>query len=371
MAEPIRVLQVFAKMNRGGAETMIMDLYHHIDRTKVQFDFIVHTAEKCDFDDEIEQLGGNIYSMPKYNGKNHFIYKKAWDDFFKEHSEYNIIHGHLRSTAAIYLKIAKRYGMITIAHSHSTSSGNGYKAFVKNLLQHQIKFTSDYMLACSYDAGKWLFGGKNIELNKCKNLKNAIEISKFIFNKDVRMKVRKDLNLDGKYVVGHVGRFYPPKNHEFVIDVFNLIKKEKDNAVLILIGDGPDRKIIEDKVQKFGLGNSVIFLGVRSDVNELIQAMDVFLFPSKYEGLGIVLIEAQASGLKCIVSDLIPEEAFVTDLVESISLKKSTDVWKTAILKYSDGYPRRNTYEEIKAKGYDIIDTANWLENFYLSIKNN
>ena len=366
MGEIKRVLHVFGRLNRGGAETMVMNLYRNIDRSKVQFDFIVHTTDKCDYYDEIKSLGGKIYSIPAYIGKNHFQYKKAWLNFLKRHQEYKIIHGHVRSTAAIYLKIAKKYGLVTIAHSHSTSSGVGFSAIVKNILQYPIRYTADYLFACSSNAGEWLYGKKACQKEKFFIIKNAIDAKKFIYDEDKRNEMRREFNLEDKYVIGHIGRFNSPKNHKVLIDIFKELHDKNDKTVLILVGDGELKPIIEKKVADLELSNSVIFTGVRSDIPELLQAMDIFLFPSLFEGLGIVAIESQAAGLHCIVADTIPDEAFITDLIEKVSLNLSTDLWVEKILKYADGYERSNTYQKIKLSGYDIRKTAKGLEEFYL-----
>lgn len=370
MSEPIRVLQVFAQMNRGGAETMIMNLYRNIDRTKVQFDFIVHTNEKCAFDDEIMSLGGHIYRVPRYTGKNHFQYKKAWQEFFKKHPEYKIIHGHVRSTASIYLKIAKKYGLTTIAHSHNTSSGTGFSAAVKNLMQYPIRYTADHLFACSMSAGKWLFGEKALKKENFHILKNAIDTKKFIFNKSIRAEKRQELQVGNRFLIGHVGRFHPQKNHDFLVNVFKEIHDRNKNAVLLLVGDGELRESIKNKVDDLGLTDNVIFTGVRSDVPELFQAMDVFLFPSNYEGLGIVVVEAQAAGLPCVVADTIPVEAFISDLVTELSLTQSKIDWAMSVLEHVNEkeYERPNTMNLIKNKGYDILDTSKKIEQFYLNI---
>ncbi|HEM3672388.1 TPA: glycosyltransferase family 1 protein [Streptococcus suis] len=367
MNEPLRILQVFAEMNRGGAETMIMNLYRNIDREKIQFDFIVHTQEKCAFDDEIEQLGGRIYKVPKYVGTNHLSYKNAWKNFFMSHSDYKIIHGHVRSTASVYLKIAKKYNLTAIAHSHSISSGSGIKAVIKNLLQYPIRHISDYFIACSESAGRWLFGDKIVASNKFKILNNAIEIEHFTFNNQVRDTIRKEFSIEDKYVIGHVGRFHPTKNHEFLIDIFKSVQSKVNNSVLLLIGDGALKESIRMKVRKEKLENSVIFAGVRSDVHDIFQGMDLFLFPSLFEGLGIVVVEAQAAGLNCIVSDQIPDEAIITKLVDKVSLSKSPEYWSEVAIKKIN-YKRKDTSEFIKAAGYDIKETAKWLENFYIGL---
>lgn len=368
MSNPVRVLQVFAEMNRGGAETMIMNLYRNIDLSKIQFDFIVHTEEKCAFDDEINKLGGRIFRIPKYKGINHITYLKNWEHFFKIHPEYKIVHGHVRSTASIYLKAAQKYGLTTIAHSHNTSSGSGISAIAKSVLQYPIRYVADYLFACSEAAGEWLFGKQACKKGNFHILNNAIDARKFIFNSDIRDRKRKEFQLEGKFVIGHVGRFHTQKNHEFLIDIFKEVHEKNDNAVLLLVGEGNLQDSIQEKVYNLGLNSNVIFTGVRSDISELFQAMDMFVFPSLYEGLGIVLIEAQASGLPCVVTDTIPKEALVTDNVEQISLTKSPESWTGAIFQRFDKYERTNTFEEIKNRGYDIEESCMWLQEFYLGL---
>ncbi|MDC3411847.1 glycosyltransferase family 1 protein [Terrihalobacillus insolitus] len=355
-------------MNRGGAETMIMNLYRNIDRSKIQFDFIVHTEDKCAFDDEIYKLGGRIFRVPTYKGTNHLPYLKNWEHFFKKHPEYKIIHGHVRSTASIYLKIAKKYGLITIAHSHSTSSGNGLSAIAKNVLQFPIRHVADYFFACTKTAGEWLFGKKTCQKENFHIFKNAIDAKKFVFNNVVRSRVRKELRIEDKFVIGHVGRFHSSKNHEFLIDIFKNVHKKNDNAILLLVGDGDLQDTIRKRVYNLGLDNNVIFTGVRSDIPELFQAMDMFVFPSLYEGLGIVLIEAQATGLPCVIANTIPKEALITDNVKQFSLTESPKVWTEAILKRMDSYERKSTYAKIKDSGYDIEESHRWLQEFYLGL---
>jgi glycosyltransferase involved in cell wall biosynthesis len=368
MSNPVRVLQVFAEMNRGGAETMIMNLYRNIDRSKIQFDFIVHTEDQCAFDDEIYKLGGKIFRVPAYKGTNHLTYLKKWEHFFKKHQEYKIIHGHVRSTASIYLKTAQKYGLTTIAHSHNTSSGNGFSAIAKSVLQYPVRYVADYLFACSEAAGEWLFGDKACKKRNFYILNNAIDTKKFIFNNDIRDKKRKELQIEGKFVIGHVGRFHPQKNHEFLIDIFKEVYDKNDNAILLLIGEGDLQGSIQKKVYNLGLDNNVIFTGVRSDIPELFQAMDMFVFPSLYEGLGIVLIEAQASGLPCVVADTIPKEALIIENVEQVSLTKSPEIWREAILQRIDSYDRISTYAKIKNCGYDIEESRSWLQEFYLGL---
>lgn len=369
MERPVRILHVLGTLNRGGAETMVMNLYRNINRSKIQFDFVKHTTEKCDYDEEIYKLGGRIFSISRYKGKNHFIYKKEWQKLFTDNHDYKIIHGHMRSTAAIYLKIAKKYGLITIAHSHSTASrGNRIQILIKNIMQYPIRYIADYLFACSNEAGKWLFGKKAVKKNNYRILKNAIDIKKFSYNNDIRNEIRKKLNIENKFVIGHVGSFTYPKNHKFLINVFQQVVRKNKNAMLLLIGDGEKRKSIEKQIYELGIQDNVILTGVISNVNDYMQAMDVFVFPSKYEGLGLVIIEAQAAGLQCIVSDSIPEEVYITEYVHQVGLRDLHKKWINEIFKYNICYGRKNTYENIKRNGYDICCMSKKLEKFYLEL---
>ncbi|MEK3837778.1 glycosyltransferase family 1 protein [Paenibacillus sp. FSL R7-0128] len=360
---PVRILHVFGIMNCGGAETFIMNVYRNIDREKIQFDFIVHSEDKGYYDDEIEALGGTIYSIPKFKGKNIREYIKSWNVFFDTYKDYQIIHSHIRSTASVFLSMAKKRGIITIIHSHNTSSGKGIIATIKNLLQLPLRKISHYRFACSIDAGEWLYGKKKFEV-----MNNAIDAKKFTFDQSTRDRYRKELELVDKFVVGHIGRFHEQKNHEFLLDMFKSLNTKHPNTVLLLIGDGDLRYTIERKIIKLGLQNSVVLLGVRSDIPQLLQAIDVFAFPSIYEGLGIVVIEAQAAGLPCVISDVVPSEVGITDLVKFISLKENPEYWAKEVITSRDSNIRKSTFEKIKKANYDVKDQVKLLEDFYLKI---
>ena len=369
MSEPMRVLHVLGCLNREGAETMIMNLYRNINRTEIQFDFIVHVTDKCDYDDEILEMGGRIYRIPHFCGKNYFQYKKAWSMFFESHPEYKIIHGHLRSTASIYLSIAKKYGRITIAHSHSTSSrGNMPEQFIKNILQLPIRHIADYLFACSDEAGKWLFGEKSIKANNYKVIKNAINIEKYAFDEDKRNKMRKDLNIQNKFGVGHVGSFTPPKNHKFLIEIFYEICRKNENALLLLIGDGELRMQIEKQIEALLVQDKIILTGIVSNVNDYMQAMDVLVFPSIFEGLPLAIVEAQASGLPCIISDAITDEVRITSKIRAVSLSKRADEWADIAISVKTT-ERANVKHIIEKSGFDIRDTVEKLSLFYESIE--
>ena len=362
MREPIRVLHVIRLMNHGGVENMIMNLYRHIDRTKVQFDFVQNSNETAVYDSEILSLGGRIYHCPHYNGKNHFQYTKWWNDFFKKHKkEYSIVHGHLGSTAAIYLSIAKKYGCYTIAHSHNTSGNLTFRLF-----SFPTRFVADHFFACSKEAALSRYGKKvAADPNKCSIIYNAINIEKFIYNPLVRSRMRNQLHVtDDSLLVGHVGQFREQKNHMFLLQIFLKLHQLVPDSKLVLIGEGDLRNSIEQFIKNNNLSQSVILTGARSDVYDFYQAMDVFVMPSLYEGLPVSLIEAQTAGLPCVVADTISTDAAVTDLVEFIPLD-DVEKWIEAIRnKY--GFIRKNTRLDIQKAGYDVNTTSKWLEDFYL-----
>ncbi len=364
--EPIRILHVIGIMNRGGAETMIMNLYRNIDRNKVQFDFVENSSEPAAFDEEILSLGGKIYRCPHYNGKNHFAYVKWWNTFFQKHpAEYPIVHGHLGSTAAIYLSVAKKHGAYTIAHSHSAGSGSAmYRMFA-----YPTRYIADKFFACSKDAGISRYG-KTVgnDSVRCQVLNNAIDARRFSFNQETRKQVRSELHIaENAIVIGHVGRFVEAKNHLFLIDVFADVRKRDPNAVLLLIGDGERRAEIQAAIAEKHLDDAVILTGVRSNVWDFYQAMDVFMFPSVYEGLPVSLVEAQAAGLPCCVSSNVPKDSAITDLVQFISLEDRSEKWAEIALR-SVKTSRPDMLSEIQNAGFDVISTANWLENFYLNV---
>lgn len=364
MGEPIRVLQVVTHMNRGGLETMLMNYYRNIDRNKVQFDFLTHRpeSEKKDYDDEIRSLGGKIYHMPVLNPFSPG-YKKSLDRFFQEHKEYKIVHSHLDCLSAYPLKAAKKNGMpVRIAHAHTTLVENNIKKYIKLFSKKLIPKYATNLFACGKLAGEWMFEGKTFQI-----LNNAIDTKKYIFDLDIRKKKREELGISkNEYVIGHVGNFTPPKNHAFTIELFAEICKKKENVRLVLVGGGDASQQYKEKALELGISDKIIFTGMRTDVPDLMQAMDVFLFPSIYEGLPVTLVEAQAAGLHCIVSDNVTREVAITELIEFISLNENKNVWTDRILKYENS-ERGNMLTEIEDGQYDIVKNAKWLEEFYLN----
>lgn len=359
----IRILMVVHEMNRGGIENFIMNLYRTIDRDSIRFDFVVHINEKCAFDDDIESLGGKIYHCPDYRIINHFDYSRWWNNFFKEHNEYKIIHSHLDSSANVHLRIAKRYGLTTIAHSHSSSEGFGIRAMVKAILKVNFNQCCDYRLACSQKSGKWLFGKKEFEV-----INNGIESSKYIYNIDVRNELMKEIGIpNNELVIGHVGRIDKNKNQSFVIDVIKELNNMNISTSFLSVGSGIGLESLKEKSKKLGLENKVMFLGLRNDVSKIVQCFSIFVMPSIYEGVPVSAIEAQASGLKCLMSDTISKETDVTGNVEFMSLEKSPKEWAEKIVSMLP-YERKNTQQKIIDAGYDIKSTAEWLTDFYIKL---
>ena len=368
MSKPIRVLHVIGIMNRGGAETMIMNLYRHIDRSKVQFDFVENSNEPAVFDEEILSLGGRIFRCPHYSGKNHFTYVKWWNDFFKAHPrEYPIVHGHLGSTAAIYLLIAKKYGAYAIAHSHSSGTDHSLHSYLYRMMSYNTRNVADYFFACSEAAGTDRFGRKVISGDHYAVLNNAIDVNQFSYNSRVREVVRDELGIgQNQLVVSHIGRYTKEKNHEFILKIFSELRKLGIGARLLMIGDGTLRTHIMQMAEQASLSSDVIFTGVRSDVERLMQAMDVFVLPSLYEGLPVTMVEAQAAGLPCIISDKVPPECILTEgLVDVMPLSASPGAWAEKILA-KRAIPRTDRRAEIAAHGFDITTEAVKLQEFYL-----
>lgn len=367
MSDPIRVLMVIGKMDRGGAETIVMNLYRNINRNRVQFDFAVHTYDKGDYDDEILALGGRIFYFPQYKVYNEIIYRKKWNEFFKTHgSEFKFVHGHIGSCATIYLSEAKKFGIKTIAHSHSCMNGLYGKCF--KILSFPQRYIADWFLGCSDEAGIDRFGKKVVSNYKIyKTLSNGIDAKAYIYNPKIRNEYRKRFNVDDKLVIGHIGRFTYAKNHKFLIDVFKEIRKMREDSVLALVGRGELETEIREYVEKAGVSDSVIFGGVRSDISDFLQMYDVFVFPSIYEGLGIALVEAQAAGLPCIISDIIPSIACVTPNCKKLPLNDSPKAWAAEIIDMYEKTDRTNTYEYIKKSGFDIESVAQKLEDFYVT----
>lgn len=367
--EPIKVLHIAPKMSSGGGiENTIMNYYRNINHNYVQFDFLVHSKDVTNFDKEIEMLGGKIHRVTHYHEN---IIKNIIETLkvFRQNDEYDIIHIHTSSGIklldGLIARICRKKHIIFHSHSYFPTKKLTYK-----ITTIFFRIIGTDFLACSQQAGKFFFGEKIVNSSKFKVINNAIDIERYMFNKEVRFKVKRNLEIQDKFVIGHVGRFTHEKNHEFILKVFKKIHKKNNKSVLILVGEGPLKEEIQIIAEDMGIKDSVIFTGVRSDVNELLQGMDIFIFPSKYEGLGMALIEAQAVGLYCVTSDNVIRETDLTGNVKYLSLEKSPEFWAEEILNNIKYLKRENKYDAISSAGYNLKKEAKHLENYYINLIN-
>ncbi len=374
MTEPIRVLNAVGIMAPGGIETLIMNVYRNMDRSKVQFDFLTHNGSGGAYEDEIRSLGGRIYEMPvlRSGTKTYYWklipYRKELKRFFTEHSEYHVLHGHMTNTASIYMPIAMKHGKVTcaIAHSHLTQARPGLSGMVTNMLHRSLPGIATDYFACSEAAARWIFSEDDINSGKVKIIKNGVDPKRFCYDKEKASEIKRDLGLESKTVIGNVARFKTEKNHTFQIDVLAEIVKTMPDAVLMLIGDGELRAEMEDKVNRLDLQNHVKFMGLRTDVPDLMLAMDVFFLPSLYEGLPVAAVEAQASGLPVVTSTGVTPETDITGNVTFLDLTQGPAVWASKVIDVCKSFERRDMTEYIRKNGYDITETAAWLQEFYL-----
>ena len=357
----MRILQVVNDMHRAGLETMLMNYYRNIDRDKIQFDFLTHRPYKSDYDDEILSMGGKMFYAPRLYPQNYPQYFRWAQKFFKEHPEYKIIHSHIDAMSYLPLCAAKRAGVpIRIAHSHNTSIDRDFKYPLKQLFRKQLVKVANEYCACGDEAGKFLFGERDFKI-----IPNAIEIDKFMFDNRIREEMRKNLGLEGQFVVGHVGRLSYQKNHGFLIDIFKELHQLNEKSRLLLVGVGEKKEEIRKKIKECGLEHLVMFLGNRSDVNLIYQAMDVFVMPSFFEGVPVTGIEAQFAGLMCIFSDRVPREVDFSQTSQFLSLDISPMEWVSRILQT---YRENNRYEKsikVQESNYNIKNAHQILEDYY------
>lgn len=369
--EPIHVLVLDTVMDRGGAEAMIMNYMRNINRDVIKFDFLTNRDYRAAYEDEIESLGGKVYHMcPMYPGKFR-QYKREVRAFLKEHPEYKIIHSNLEERSYFALKEAKKLGVpVRISHSHNRPLGFDLKLIIRYYFRFMLKYYNTHMFACGVEAGDWLYGKKNRD--KVIIMKNAIDAKAYTYDAAKSAAMKSELGVSGKTVIGHVGRFFTQKNHPFLIDIFYEIHKKDENTVLLLVGGGELddalRNQMKQKVEDLGLSECVQFLGVREDVADVMQAFDLFLLPSLFEGLPVTMVEAQASGLPCVISDKVPIQCDITGNVKVVELDDGPEKWADVVMEYVKGFERKDTFEKVKAAGFDIRENAKWLEEFYVGV---
>ena len=365
--EPVRVLHILHSMNRGGAENAIMNYYRNIDRSKVQFDFLLTKPNKCQFEDEILSLGGRVFRVPPITLLNPYPYLKGVTRFFKDHPEYRIVHSHTSSKSFFPLLLARKAKIpVRIAHSHNTKSEKGVRGGIRNLLKIPLRKVATDFCACGKEAAKWLYGEKAINEGKVRLVPNVIEASSFEYMPDIRKRIRTEMGIsDTTIVLGCTARFSNQKNHLFLISLFNVFHQMKYDSKLLLLGDGELRHEMEEMVDYLGIHESVIFAGVVPNVSDFEQAMDFFLLPSFNEGIPLSMIEAQISGLFCFASEGVPRETDKTGLVHFLSLDKGPNYWAEEIVRHI-GYRRKSHLQDIRDAGYDAEVAANELERFYI-----
>lgn len=377
MDKPVRVLQVLGGLELGGAESRVMDSYRHMDRDRIQFDFCIHTDKPGAFEDEIEKLGGCVYRMPRFKAYNYLSYRKAWKKFFMAHPDYQAVHGHMTSTASIYLPIAKKSGVpVTMAHARSAGVDPGLKGRLTRFLRRKLSRQADLCLTCSRLAGEAVYGKAVSDAGKVLTIPNAIDAQSFTYCEAVRNAVRSRYGIgDEELVIGHVGRFGHMKNHLFLVEVFALVHAalasgdgrygKRTGGRLLLVGEGSMVEQVRAKAESLGVADRVIFAGAQREISDYYQAMDYFVFPSLFEGLPGSVVEAQASGLKCLVSNQVTDEVLITPLAQALSLECGPQVWAQAVL---DGmeYEREQMAQAVKQAGFDVSDQVKMLEKLYL-----
>ena len=367
---PIRVLYVNGGiMDRGGISAFMMNYYRHIDRTKIQIDFVVHGFKKGVFDDEIKQLGGEIYNVP-IKSKDFLGNIKGLRKIFLS-GKYKIVHSHMDAMGAVILKEAKKCKIpIRIAHSHSTEHLTVTKVqfLLNEFARKHITRYATHFFACSEPAGRWLFGDEYAEAGMVKYIKNAIELDQYIFDEALRKQVKKELKVENNLVIGHVGRLEHQKNHFYLLEVFKDLLTIKPEAKLILVGDGLLKSKIVQKIETLNLADAVIVLGARDDVNVILNAVDVFVLPSHFEGLGIALVEAQANGVYCIASESVPGEVNITGKVQFLPIDDSgKKMWVEAMTTQENKDDRNVDLNTFISTGYSIKNEVKVLQELYLN----
>jgi len=366
--DPIRILHVVVSMNSGGIENMIMNLYRKIDRSKIQFDFLLHIPEESFFEKEIKELGGRIHRVKPLRLNNLIGYQKDLNKFFNK-NKYKVVHSHISIWSYFVLNIAKKHEIpIRIAHSHESHDSiwehRVHRIPLIYILKKFINKPLTHRFACGEDAGRWLFGDREFKV-----INNSIDVDKFKFNPELRNKLRNELDINPEIILfGHVGRFNIQKNHEFLISVFKELSNKNKNFKLILIGKGELKSKIENYVKEVDLEDTVIFLGLRSDVNELLQAIDYILMPSFFEGFPVSLIEAQACGLKIFASDKIDRKTDITGNIDFLTIENK-HIWIDHILKNMN-YVRKDTSKKVINANYDVKTNAEKITSFYLNVFN-
>lgn len=355
-----RMVHIVGNLAPGGMGSFLMNLYRNIDRDKVQFDFIVMGEKNVNYHKEAMELGAHIY---KVTGLSHNPVKYFLDikNIIRQNG-YDVVFRHSDvATVAIDLVAARIGGAKRrIPHSHSTDSKH---LIAHMLLRPVLVFNATEYFACSEPAAEWMFGKKICKNKRYQLVKNGIDLARYAYDVNLREEKRKELGISpDTLLIGHVGNFVYAKNHLFLLEIFAKVLELRPDSELLLAGDGELRPDIEQKIEELGIKEKVLLLGMRNDIPDLLQAMDVYLFPSVYEGLPVALVEAQAAGLPCVISDTIAPESKLTDHIKAASLQLPAYKWAEYVLKMSERV-RTDSSHILKSAGYDIMETAHFYEN--------
>lgn len=358
----VKVLSISPGLNYcGGVESYLMNYYRNINHHEVQMDFATHSINEINYREEIEKNGGKVFLFPKFTLKNIGKLLREIEDFFKKNNDYDIVHCSMANASPFYFYYAKKYGIKTrILHSHQTKYAGTLSHSIRNVpLIYLGKKLSTASAACTIDAGNFLFKKEKFNI-----INNAIDVSRFKFNKKTRDRVREKLGINKEIVLGHLGRMEPEKNHEFILNLFNYMTKNEQNIKLLLVGSGSLKDDIKEKILKLNIADKVIIIDDVSNPEDYYQAMDIFIFPSYYEGLGIVAIEAQTSGLPIICNKTLPKDIDITKNIVRLSLDDSYETWTKAIKKASK-IQRKDCSEIVEKTKFNILKETKKLERYY------
>ncbi|WP_129851812.1 glycosyltransferase family 1 protein [Bifidobacterium pseudolongum] len=363
-----RILILITSLDRGGAETMIMNYYRHMDRSQVQFDFLVNRPEEGAYEKEIRELGGRIYRMGPMYPLQFAKYKKDFRNFLRQHPEYRIIHSHLEERSYFPLRIAREEGVpIRIAHAHNEYTGFDTKTLFRDYFRFRLRPYPTHRFTCSDNAARWLYGERTVRNGDVQIVTNAIDGDVYAYSADIRARIRAQLMLsDDTLLIGNVGRLAPQKNQMFLLEVLHEVLSRGVNAKLVVVGEGNLHDELTREAKKLGLADSLILAGSVPNVSDYLQAMDVFAFPSLYEGLGMALIEAQAVGLPAIAADTVPVAANISNTVQYLPLDDST-AWAEIIADIPIGLRDDINKDLLISHNYEIKNEAKKLQNFYLN----
>ena len=369
---PIRVAQVIGKAVISGVDSVVMNYYRHIDRSRVQFDFFMDGYNKTLIDEEILDLGGRIIKLEPYENSMRTNMRQCRAAFAE--GQYTIVHSHLNTLSCFPLYAAFRAKVpIRIAHSHSTMSRGEWKRnLMKQALRPFSKTFATHYAACADYTARWLFGSQTVQDGKVHLIQNAIDTVRFSPNEAARQRIRKEFHLENRFIIGHIGRFAFQKNHELLIRVFAEVYRQNQNAALILIGTGELEADIRTLVKELRIEHAVFFTGIRRDIPDFLNAFDVFFLPSRYEGLPVVGIEAQAVGLPCLMSDAVTKDTAITPLVEFFPLHADIKAWAQKLLSYE--HTQKRPYPDLlRDSGFEINHAAEalccWYENLFDSLQ--